>query len=57
HFKAGTGVHGMGKDRHGAAGKDIVLKVPMGTQILDEDEQEIHCNHEHPDAESPVERP
>jgi len=41
HFKAGTGVHGMGKDRHGAAGKDIVLKVPMGTQILDEDEQEI----------------
>ena len=41
HFKAGTGVHGMGKNRHGANGADIVLKVPMGTQIMDEDEQEI----------------
>ncbi len=37
HFKAGTGVHGMGKDRHGAKGKDTILKVPVGTQILEED--------------------
>ncbi|MFA5121121.1 GTPase ObgE [Zavarzinia sp.] len=41
HFKAGTGVHGMGKDRHGANGADIVLKVPMGTQVMDEDEEDI----------------
>ncbi len=27
----------MGKDRHGANGKDIILKVPVGTQIYDED--------------------
>jgi len=27
----------MGKDRHGASGADIVLKVPVGTQIYEED--------------------
>ncbi|KUL94686.1 GTPase CgtA [Bosea sp. WAO] len=37
HFKAKIGEHGMGKDRHGANGAPIVLKVPPGTQILDED--------------------
>src|SRR6202522_701334 len=37
HFKAPKGTNGMGKDRHGANGKDIVLKVPVGTQIFDED--------------------
>src|ERR1700760_392730 len=37
HFKAPKGTNGMGKDRHGANGKSIVLKVPVGTQIFDED--------------------
>ena len=37
HFKAATGTHGMGKDRHGAKGKDIVLRVPVGTQIFEDD--------------------
>ena len=37
HFKASIGGHGMGKDRSGANGASIVLKVPAGTQILDED--------------------
>ena len=37
HFKAKSGVGGMGKDRHGANGDDIVLKVPVGTQIYEED--------------------
>src|ERR1700680_2846844 len=37
HFKAGRGKNGMGKERAGAAGADIVLKVPAGTQIFDED--------------------
>ncbi|MBN9318496.1 MAG: GTPase ObgE [Caulobacterales bacterium] len=41
HFKAGTGVHGMGRNRHGAAGDDVVLKVPVGTQILDEEREEL----------------
>ena len=37
HFKAKTGVHGMGKNRAGGRGADAVLRVPAGTQILDED--------------------
>ncbi len=37
HFKAKNGRGGMGKDRHGAGGTDIVLKVPAGTQIYEED--------------------
>jgi len=37
HFKAERGGNGMGKDRHGANGKDVVLKVPIGTQVYEED--------------------
>jgi GTP-binding protein len=37
HYKAKTGGHGMGQDRTGAGGDDVVLKVPAGTQIFDED--------------------
>jgi len=37
HFKAGTGGHGMGRNRSGAGGADVVLKVPVGSQILEED--------------------
>jgi GTPase len=37
HFKARKGEHGMGSNRHGAKGSDVVLKVPAGTQILAED--------------------
>jgi GTPase len=37
HFKAERGGNGMGKDRHGANGKDAVLKVPVGTQVYEED--------------------
>jgi GTP-binding protein len=39
HFKAKAGVGGMGKDRHGANAEDIVLKVPVGTQIFDDDKE------------------
>jgi GTP-binding protein len=37
HFKAKTGQHGMGRNRHGAKGDDVVLRVPKGTQIFEED--------------------
>jgi GTP-binding protein len=37
HFKAQNGRGGMGKDRHGASGSDVVLKVPAGTQVYAED--------------------
>ncbi|MDP4594474.1 MAG: GTPase ObgE [Beijerinckiaceae bacterium] len=41
HFKAKTGVHGMGRDRAGAKGADVVLKIPAGTQIFDEDNETL----------------
>ena len=41
HFKGGTGNHGMGKDRAGGAGEDVVIKVPIGTQVIDADNGEI----------------
>ena len=37
HFKAKKGGHGMGKNRTGAKRDDVVLAVPPGTQIFDED--------------------
>jgi len=36
HFKASRGMHGMGGNRTGAKGDDIILSVPVGTQIFDE---------------------
>ncbi len=39
HFKAKTGTHGMGRNRHGAKGSDVLLKVPVGTQIYEEDDE------------------
>ena len=37
HFRAKNGRGGMGKDRHGANGDDVILKVPAGTQIYEDD--------------------
>ena len=39
HFKASTGGHGMGRLRAGANSGDIVLKVPAGTQVFEEDNE------------------
>jgi GTP-binding protein len=41
HFKAQTGAHGQGRNMHGAKGEDVVLKVPVGTQVLDEDKETV----------------
>jgi GTPase len=37
HFKGKTGTHGMGRNRTGAKGDDVTLKVPVGTQVFEED--------------------
>ncbi len=37
HFKAKVGGHGMGRNRAGGKGDDVLLKVPKGTEILEED--------------------
>ena len=41
HFKAQKGGHGMGQNRTGAKGADVVLNVPTGTQILEEDRETL----------------
>ncbi len=40
HFKAPRGVHGSGQNRTGAGGKDLVIKVPIGTQLISDDDRE-----------------
>lgn len=35
HWKAQRGTHGMGKDRHGKRGDDLIIPVPIGTEIFD----------------------
>jgi GTP-binding protein len=50
HFKAGTGIHGMGRARHGAAGDDVLLKVPVGTEILEEDKETLIADLDHAGA-------
>jgi GTPase len=39
HFKAMRGIQGMGRDRHGAYGDDLLIQVPVGTQVLADDEE------------------
>lgn len=41
HFKVRTAGHGMGRLRAGASSEDIVLKVPVGTQVYDEDRETL----------------
>ena len=41
HFKAQTGVHGMGRNRAGGRGADVVMKVPVGTQVFAEDNETL----------------
>ncbi|MGN6548463.1 MAG: GTPase ObgE [Pararhizobium sp.] len=44
HYKAKTGMHGMGRNRTGAGGDDITLKVPVGTQVFEEDDETLICD-------------
>lgn len=41
HFRAQNGEHGKGKNRTGAHGNSLEVKVPLGTQILDEDKDTV----------------
>lgn len=41
HFKAERGAHGQGKNMHGAWGEDLRIKVPVGTVIRDDDNDEV----------------
>jgi len=39
HFKAGRGQHGMGRNRTGAGADDMIIHVPVGTQLLADDDE------------------
>lgn len=41
HFKAKRGSHGQGKNMHGAYGEDLIVKVPVGTVIKDDDTDQV----------------
>ena len=47
HFKAKRGGHGMGKDRTGAGAPDLVIQVPVGTQVLAEDKETVLADFTH----------
>ncbi|WP_330169418.1 GTPase ObgE [Bartonella grahamii] len=44
HFKAKTGGHGKGRNMTGEKGDDVILKVPVGTQIFEEDNTTLICD-------------
>ena len=41
HIKGGRGGHGMGKNRTGSKGKSVTVKIPVGTQVLEEDRKTL----------------
>lgn len=50
HVAAQSGRHGMGKEMKGANGNDAIIKVPVGTQIFDEDNETLICDLDTPGA-------
>lgn len=51
HFEAKRGEHGRGKDQYGAAGPDVVVRVPLGTSIKDEETGHVLAELEKPGDE------
>mgnify|MGYP003648632516 CR=1 FL=1 len=47
HFKAPRGKGGAGRNRTGAGGEDLIVKVPVGTQILSEDKEHVLLDFTH----------
>lgn len=51
HFRAKRGQHGMGKDRKGARGQDMIITVPVGTQVFAEDGETLIADMVEPGQE------
>ncbi|MCX5779282.1 MAG: GTPase ObgE, partial [Firmicutes bacterium] len=56
HFKADRGVHGIGKNQHGARGDNMVVKVPVGTLVIDDDSGGVIADLTAPGQEAVVAR-
>ena len=41
HFKAGRGNHGQGRNKTGAAGRSVIIRVPVGTVVLEDDKESL----------------
>jgi GTPase len=50
HFKAARGGHGMGRNRTGADAEDVIIRVPVGTQIFEDDKETLIADLDHPGA-------
>jgi GTP-binding protein len=48
HFRAAKGGNGAGSDRTGAAAKDVLIRVPLGTQLIDEDHETLLADLDEP---------
>jgi GTP-binding protein len=48
HFKAQTGHHGQGRQMNGPAGESITLRVPVGTQVFEEDNETLVADLDEP---------
>ncbi len=51
HFDGGRGEHGRGKDQYGHAGDDVVIRVPVGTAVTEEETGRVIASFEKPDEE------
>lgn len=51
HFKAETGQNGMGKNRTGRSGKNMIIDVPVGTQVMSDDKRTILADLTQPGQE------
>ena len=51
HFKAERGQNGAGRQRTGRSGKDLILEVPIGTQIIADDKKTLLLDLDKPDME------
>ncbi|MGI6412969.1 MAG: GTPase ObgE [Syntrophomonadaceae bacterium] len=56
HFKAQRGSHGKGKNMHGASGEDLIIKVPVGTVVKDDANDEVIADLTSPGEEVIVAR-
>lgn len=56
HFKAERGAHGQGKNMHGAWGQDLLVKIPVGTIIYDDDTGEVVADLTRPEQDMIVAR-
>ncbi len=41
HFRAQRGAHGMGSNRHGRSGEDLLIEVPVGTQVMKAEDSSV----------------